>query len=202
MPDPPGGERREDQPGWAAPSLPPTEPSTAPLPPPGMPAVPPPGVPAAPVPPGGWAPGGWTPGWGPTLPPRRSRRWVVVLVAVLSLALAAAIAGTVLFVDSTLPPYNAAHDFIDDVFHGRTSSASARLCAHDRERARGALYRVRSTFGFGTTPSVNVFSVDRDGNRATVDYSVDTSPHVTTYTLEMRREGGSWKACPGAGGLR
>ena len=32
-----------------------------------------------------------------------------------------------------------------------------------------------------------------------IDYDV-TIPHApTTYHLQMRQEGGSWKACPGAG---
>ena len=191
-PDPPGdpsanpsavpsGGRSEDQPGWAAPSLPPTEPITAPLSPPGMPAAP-------------------SPGWAPAAPQPRSRRWVVVLVAVLALTVAAAVAGTVLFVDRTLPPYNAAHDFITDVIHDRTSSATARLCASDRENAQRAIESVRNTFGLGvTTITVNVLSVDRTDDRATVDYDVSTPNAPTTYHLEMRKEGGSWKACPGVG---
>ena len=82
-----------------------------------------------------------------------------MLVAVLGLTVAAAVAGTVLFVDRTLPPYNAAHSFINDVIHGRTSAAAARLCAADREHTQDAIDAVRNTFGFGpTTVTVNVLT--------------------------------------------
>lgn len=139
------------------------------------------------------------PGWAPSAPQPRSRRWVVVLVAALALTVGAAIAGTVLFVDRTLPPYNAAHDFVRDVIQGRTSTAAARLCSADREHSQDAIDTVRSTFGFGSaTVTVNVLTVDRNGDRATVDYNV-TPRAPTTYHLQMRLEGGSWKACPGSG---
>ena len=177
------------------------------------PAAPPPGTtsPGAPPPPGVAAPTGAppfatpsparpSPAWTPSGPKPRSLRWVVVLVAALALTVGAAIAGTVLFVDRTLPPYNAAHEFVRDVIHGRTSAAAARLCAADREHSQDAIDTVRSSFGFdATTITVNVLAVDRDGDRATVDYDVDIPHDPTTYHLQMRQEGGAWKACPGSG---
>jgi hypothetical protein len=195
-PDPPADSasgRSEDQPGWGAPSLPPTEPTTAPLPPPGMPASPPPGT-ASPGAPSFATP---APGWATTTTKPRSRRWIVVLVAALGLVVAAAVAGTLLFVDRTLPPYNAAHDFIHDVIRGNTSAAAARLCADDREDVQGAISSVTDHFTFGgSTVAVNVLTVDRDGNRANVDVDITNSSHSSTFTLAMRQEGGTWKACP------
>jgi hypothetical protein len=48
--------------------------------------------------------------------------------------------------------------------------------------------------------SVNPFGVDRDGDRATVDYTVSEergSDSFDTYELTLRNEGGDWKPCPG-----
>jgi hypothetical protein len=162
-------------------------------PPPGM--APPPGVPAAP---------GVGPLPAPTTPARRrGRGWVVVLVVALTVIAVALIAGTVLFIDRTVPPYDAARDFLHDVIRGRP--VSGQLCADDRKNAEGAVARVDDTFNSsssfgGAKISVNSLGVDRSDDTATVKYAVDPSVGSThTFKLPMREEGGDWKACPSDG---
>ena len=48
--------------------------------------------------------------------------------------------------------------------------------------------------------SVNPFGVDRNGDRATVDYTLSPdsdSGTGDTYELTLRKEGGDWRPCPG-----
>lgn len=192
-------ERAEDQPGWAAPGSTPTEPS-----PWDAPAVPPPGAPPPPV---SWsAPTAPTAGV-PTVPPphtapgaparKRGKGWLVALLAALVAILAMAIAGTVLFVTRTLPPYNAAHDFLDDVNHHRDSSAARRLCALDSSQPDSAIRGIQGHFRNGKTYSVNLLGVDRSGSVATVEYTVTENGGSTrTFRLPVVEEQGTWKACP------
>ncbi len=193
MPDPP-----EDQPGWAAPE------------PPGP-------VPAAPgpiPPPVGWGeewnPGSTAPGGtaaGPVIPapaaaagaPKKPRRaWLVWLLATLSLILVMAVAGTVLFITRTLPPYNGARDFLNDVSHNRTDAAHGRLCAADVGSPQAALQAVRQALTGGKTFAVNPLGVDRSGNTAKVDFTVSyrSGQSNQTFSLPLALEHGSWKACP------
>ncbi len=46
---------------------------------------------------------------------------------------------------------------------------------------------------------MNPLTVDRDGSRATVEYTVsaDRSNQSRTYELPLREEHGDWLACPG-----
>jgi hypothetical protein len=195
-------ERREDQPGWAAPDSTPREhePSTW-----DAPAVPPPG---SPPPPGGWfeptAPAAGVPAVPPpqTAPgaPRRGRGkgWLVALVVVLGAIVAMAVAGTVLFITRTLPPYNAANDFLTDIAHGNRGAAAGQLCAVDVGQS-GTIQRVRDRLGSHTkTISVNPFGVDRSGNTARVDFSVSYSDGSSTrnFRIAVVDEQGTWKACP------
>ncbi len=191
-------DRPEDQPGWAAPQPPgPVPDSTQPAP---------------------TAPQGWGADWGtPTAadqtaagvvpPPQaaagaprkpRGRAWLVWLLAALSLILVMAIAGTVLFVTRTLPPYNGAHDFLSDVSHNRTDAADGRLCAADAGSPEAALQAVRDALSGGKTFAVNPLGVDRSGSTATVDFTVTYSGGRSsqTFSLPMTLEASSWKACP------
>jgi hypothetical protein len=190
-----------DQIGWAAPDHAAREPaagSTPPAPPPPPPTASTPLPPTAPMtPPRGVA----------SMPqasvPRRGRGWVVVLVAALTVITLSAIVGTVLFVDRTEPPYDAAHDFLAVVLRFPTAAvASSQLCAGDSDDPEGAVAAIERTFAVNgrATVSVNALGVDRSDDVATVKYSVDPTIGAThTYKLSMREENGTWRACPGDG---
>ncbi|HEY6316694.1 MAG TPA: hypothetical protein VI462_02255 [Acidimicrobiia bacterium] len=177
-------ERPPDQPGWAAPGPPPPPPAG-----------------------GGWIPDLTVPsdatrGYAapPVVvgqPPRRRRGWLVVLLSVLGFTLACLIVGTVLFVTRTLPPYNGAHDFLNDLNHGNSDAATSRLCDADTSDPTTAIQNVAANFQNGKSFSVNPLNVDRSGNSATVGYTItsnDGSSH--TFHLTVVDENGSWKACP------
>ena len=183
-----------DAPGWAAPT---------PVPPPGS-GAPVPGAPAPAAPPAP-ATSAWTVPPTPAAAmssgaaPRKRRGWIVVLVLALVAIVAIGIAGTVLFVTRTLPPYQGAYDFLDDVNAGREQAAIAGLCAAGRDDPQAAFGELARRINTGDTVTVNFLSVDRDGGRATVEYVVDP-PGTTvgrTYDLLVVEEDGDWKACPG-----
>jgi hypothetical protein len=187
-------ERGEDQPGWAAPAVPPREPSpwdTLAVPPPStggtQPTVPAGAAPA--VPPPQDAAGA----------PRakRGKGWLVVLLVALGGILAMAIAGTVLFATRTVPPYNGADDFLSAVKRGDDTAAQNDLCSADTGDSQHAIQIVRDTMSGASGVSANAFGVDRSDDTARVDFSV-TSGSTTSqsYVLPMVKEGGSWKACP------
>ena len=138
----------------------------------------------------------------PPTPPTGARRrrmaWIVVLVAVLGLIVISAVAGTVLFVDRTLPPLEAATDFLDDLAKGRAVRAADQLCANDRDDAVSALRLITRNFPGGEEITTNPLTVDREGDRATVEYTINARGSGTdrTYDLGMRLEGGDWRACP------
>ncbi len=133
-------------------------------------------------------------------PPRRRRTWVVVLVAALLAILAVAGVGTALFVSNTLPPYSAARDFIEDIVDGRFQSAGDRLCRSAIDSPEAAIASVVQDFGGGRSISVNPLTVDREGDRATVEYGIRPRDggDDRVFALPMRKEGGDWKPCPGA----
>jgi hypothetical protein len=180
----------EDQPGWAAPDGTAREPDDAaepdaPSPETAIPAPPPPELAYEPA------------------PLRRSKVWLYVLLAICGVTLSAVIAGTILFVDRTAPPYDAARDFFGDLVHNRRAEAAARLCERDRPNAEAILARlVRQFFGEDGLV-VNALSVDRDGARATVEYAIDTNPgdgvDNVTHELLVVEEDGDWRVCPGQG---
>ena len=135
----------------------------------------------------------------PTPRPARPRRtWVVVLVSVMLAILAVAGVGTVLFVSNTLPTYSAARDFISDVVDGKKQSAEDRLCSSASARPDAAILSIVQYFIVGGSITVNPFTVDRDGKRATVEYTIQPRDGGAdrTYELPMREEGGDWKPCP------
>jgi hypothetical protein len=109
-----------------------------------------------------------------------------------------AIAGTVLFVDRTLPPYRGAYDFLDDVTANRERAAIGGLCAADRSDPQAAFGELNRHIDIGDSVTVNVFGVDRDGDRADVEILVDPPGAGTgrTFDLPVVEEGGDWKACP------
>lgn len=129
----------------------------------------------------------------------------MVLVTALSIILVAVIAGTVLFVDRTLPPYDVAHEFIiDDLIERRFDDAARLLCDADQEDAESAIEEVLQVpsgdFNGRLLYSVNPLTVDRSGQVATVEYSVDPGAGPTrTYELPMREENGEWRVCPSDG---
>ena len=182
--------RDPDQPGGAAPSPPP---------PPAGDSTPSPGwgdpstwsQPAPAVPPPQTAAGA---------PPRpRGRGWLVVLLVVLGLIVAMAAAGTVLFVTRTLPPYNAARHFLDDVSNDQSNASH--LCAARADNPDQAVRQVRNRLeSFGSIHNVapNVLGVDRAGSTAKVDFVVNYNGGRSsrTFSLLVVDEHGSWKACP------
>lgn len=189
-------DRNEDQPGWGAPS----EADSITW---GTPAAAPPGAPPA--------PGGWfepTSPAGPAVPPpqtapgaprrQRGKGWIVALVLVLGLIVAMAIAGTVLFITRTLPPYNGTQDFLSDVQHGNDDAAAGRLCSSESGDT-GVVQDVRDKLG-GNIKSIsaNAFGVDRSGASARVDFSVtyDNGRSSRSFSIPVVDENGTWKACP------
>lgn len=125
-----------------------------------------------------------------------------MLIAVLGVVLLSAVVGTVFFVSNTLPPYDAANDFVNDLADGRFRAAAAQLCSADQRDSDSALSVVTRHFPGNDRISVNPFGVDRDGDRATVDYTVSRErgrDSVDTFELPLRHEDGDWKPCPGDG---
>jgi hypothetical protein len=104
----------------------------------------------------------------------------------------------VLFVDRTLPPLEAATDFLDDLAKGRAVRAADQLCANDRDDAVSALRLITRHFPGGEDITTNPLTVDREGDRATVEYTINSrgSGSDRTYDLGMRLEDGDWRACP------
>jgi hypothetical protein len=192
-------DRSDDQPGWAAPGSAPGEPG-----PWDTPAVAPPG---APPPPAGWgqqtAPGAAV----PAVPPpqaaagaprrRRGKGWLVALLVTLGAIVAIAIAGTVLFVTRTLPPYRGADDVLSAVRRGDDNAARNRLCSADRVD-ESAIRVIRDTMNDSKSVTVNAFGVDRSGSTARVEFTVtyNGGKRSRSYHLPMVEENGSWKACP------
>jgi hypothetical protein len=107
--------------------------------------------------------------------------------------------GTVFFVTATLPPFSAANDFVNDLANAKFRSAARQLCAADKDNADRALSIVTRHFPGNDQVTVNPLTVDRDGSRATVEYTVsaDRSNRDHTYELPVREEHGDWLACPG-----
>jgi hypothetical protein len=132
-------------------------------------------------------------------PPSAPRRlWIVVLVAALVLTVGIAVAGTVLFFTNTWPPYWAAEDFTHDLEDGDVGGAYAQLCDRLRDPAgRDDFDDFANEFLDGLlTVSVNPFGVDRDGDRASVDFTANyrNNRHVD-LELALVNERGDWRVC-------
>jgi flagellar basal body-associated protein FliL len=174
---------------------------------PGFGAPTPPPPPAGPTPSAGWGdPSTWTqpaatvpsPHAAAGAPPKpRGRAWLVVLLIVLGLIVAMAAAGTVLFASRTLPPYNGARHFLDDVRNDQPSASH--VCSADT--ADQAVRQVRDrldSFGDVNTITANAFGVDRTDNTAKVDFTVTYhgGRSSRSFSLLVVDESGTWKACP------
>jgi hypothetical protein len=137
-----------------------------------------------------------------TAPPRRRRRWLVVFLVIMGLIVLIVIAGGVLFATRTLPPYNAASDFVDDLADNKFSAAADQLCDADQDDADAAISSVTRHFVGRDNVVVNPLTVDRDGDIAWVDYTVsnDDTPEneddTKTFQLVVVEEDGDWKPCP------
>jgi hypothetical protein len=89
---------------------------------------------------------------------------------------------------------------VNDLADQRYRAAASQLCTADQSDTDRAISVVTRHFPGNDRVSVNPLGVDRDGDRATVDYTVSRdsgSDSVDTYELTLREEGGDWKPCPG-----
>jgi hypothetical protein len=131
-------------------------------------------------------------------PPAPRKRWLVVLIGVMVLIVGVGIAGTVLFATNTFPPLRTAYDFTDDLADGDLDAAYANLCT--RLKGPGG----RSDFdAFAdeilsslTSFTVNPFGVDRNGNRATVDFTAHyRGDRHTNFAFVLVHEDDDWRVC-------
>ena len=132
----------------------------------------------------------------PPAAPRK--RWIVVLVAALVLTLGIAVAGTVLFATNTWPPLSTAFDFTNDLEDGDVDGAYAQLCDRLRTPAgRDDFDEFADEFLDGlVSVSVNPFGVDRDDDRASVDFTTSYrgDRHID-LELALVNERGDWRVC-------
>jgi hypothetical protein len=131
-------------------------------------------------------------------PPRPRKRWIVVLVAALVLTLGIAVAGTVLFATNTWPPLDTAFEFTDDLEDGDVNAASAQLCDGLQTPAgRDNFEEFADELLDGLlTLTVNPFGVDRNGDRASVDFTANyRGDRHADYELVLVRERGDWRVC-------
>jgi hypothetical protein len=174
------------------------------------PPPPPPPPPSSPSPSASW---GWEPptsttgtattpaGVPPATPgapaPKARKRWIVVLAVALGLIIAIAIAGTVLFVTVTLPPLSATYDFTNDLHDGNTGAAYAQVC--DRLRTPGGRVGFNGfarRIASAESVSVDIFSVDRNGDTATVEFTSKYGTNTSSKTtLKLVHEHGDWRPC-------
>jgi hypothetical protein len=132
----------------------------------------------------------------PPRPPRK--RWIVVLVAVLVGILGIAIGGTTLFVTNTLPPLKATWDFTNDIQDGRYGSAFAQVCDRLHREGRRSEFENFADLLNDNTDSigVNVLSVHRNGDRATVEFTAHKpDERDLKVKLAVVHEDGDWKPC-------
>jgi len=126
------------------------------------------------------------------------KRWIVVLVLALVLILAIGTAGTTLFFTRTFPPLSATYDFTDDIRDGDVDDAYAQVCTRlQSASAQQNFETFARRLQRADSLSVNLLSVDRNGDRASVDFDTtygDSTDSVTT-TLRLVHEDGDWRPC-------
>jgi hypothetical protein len=121
----------------------------------------------------------------------------VVLVAAMAAILVVTIAGTVLFFTQTYPPLSAAHDFTDEIRDGDFDDAFEQVCTPLRTPAlRDDFDQLARRLSRADDVSIDIFSVDRDGDRATVDFDATYGDDTFEATLPLVREAGDWRPCP------
>jgi hypothetical protein len=142
---------------------------------------------------------GWTAGPPGSAGVRRPRRWIAVLVTVLVVVAMAGIAGTALFFSRSWPPFRATLDFTSDLEDGRYHAAFSQICARDRARISASQFTVEVRGLLGSrvrSISPNPLSVDRSGDTATVEFTVEhRRGHDPTYELPLVQERGDWHPC-------
>jgi hypothetical protein len=130
--------------------------------------------------------------------PAPRKRWIVVLVALLSATLVFGAAGTALFFENTWPPLDASYEYFDDLRVGNVDGAFAQLCSVQRQTGREYF----ATFINNVLPGlerfeVDAFSVDRDGDRASIDATAHRlgADNDLNVKLLLVRERGEWRPC-------
>ena len=167
------------------------------LPPPPPPAPPPPSAP----PPSLGAPPPSAPAVTSSpvrAAPASRKHWIVVLVSGLVATLLLAAAGTALFFKNTWPPLDATHKYFDDLSAGDLDDAYSQLCSVTRQTGDGYF----ATFVEAVMPGlerfdIELFSVDRNGDRARVDVTVlkQFSGDDLDVKLLLVHESGEWRPC-------
>jgi hypothetical protein len=103
------------------------------------------------------------------------------------------IVGAVLFVTKVKPPIDATNEFLADIEDGDLESAIDQLCSADEDVDEDELLLVALSGLEGF--EVNPFSVDIDGDRATVQFDADGFDFNEVVELPLRKEDGEWRVC-------
>lgn len=107
-----------------------------------------------------------------------------------------AVAGTALFFRNTYPPLRAAYDFVDDVNDGNPRGAYNQLCEKHPLRNRSGFEAFSIAIQDAKNIGIDVFTVDRNGDTATVDATVDAgSDRDFRIPLRLIHEDDEWRVC-------
>jgi len=121
-----------------------------------------------------------------------------VLIAVLVGIGVIAVAGSVLFATNTLPPLRATWDFTNDIQDGHYDSAFAQVCDRLGAEDRRSEFEDFADLVNDNTRSVgvNIFSVNRNGNDATVRFTAHKpNERDLAVKLTLVHEDGDWRVC-------
>jgi hypothetical protein len=213
----PGSEPNPEQPGWAAPNLPPPPPAPTPPPPPygsppPQPAAPQPqpqwGTPppawGAPPPGGPVPPGGAGGGWQPTGAPVKKRRltWLWILIPVLVILVTSTVVVGVYAVRLAVEPIDATNEYLADLSAGRYGAASENLCRFALVGGTNALERQQqrdNELGRITAWDIDGIEFPNDGTSELIDVFTTGSVVRNGVTYDIRvglsREDDEWKVC-------
>ena len=134
----------------------------------------------------------------PAAPAKPRTRWIFVLVGILALILVITLAGTTLFFTRTWPPLAATYDFTDDLRDGDVDAAFAQVCERLQTRSsRDGLETFARHVAAADSLGVNILSVDRHDNAASVDFTLHfgSDDENADLTLHLVHEDGDWKPC-------